>query len=118
MAKNAAFLLDFLIMMPLLIEFPGIDKILPDAVEPTGDRRDGGHPSVAKPDEETVVLLAERLAGSEGVSPLQGLAFFRAGSPSDPSAHYELDQSAKELDYADHDDRPERYSAGNQRLGC
>ena len=49
----------------LLVEFEGVDDVLPDAVEAAGDGGHGGHVGISQPDQEAWVLLAESLSGGD-----------------------------------------------------
>ena len=49
--------------MALLVELKGIDDVLPDAVQASGDGGHWRHIGISQPDQEAGVLLAERLAG-------------------------------------------------------
>ena len=49
----------------LLVEFEGVDDVLPDAVEAADDGGYRGHVGVAQPDQEAGVLLAESLSGGD-----------------------------------------------------
>ena len=103
--------------MPLLVEFPGVDKVLPDAVKTSGYRADRSHPSVAEPYQETVVLLTERLPGCDGVGEFTGIVLVSAYPTSDPPSGNKLNNSAYQGDDADKDRCPDGYSAIDQRLG-
>ena len=61
-----------------LVQFPGVEEVLPDGVEAAGDAGDGRHVGVAQPDKEAGVLLAQGLAGSNLVL-LVALAEVTAG---------------------------------------
>ena len=53
----------------LLVELKGIDDVLPDAVQASGDGGHWRHIGISQPDQEAGVLLAERLAGGDFVRP-------------------------------------------------
>ena len=53
----------------LLVEFEGVDDVLPDAVQASGDGGHWRHIGISQPDQEAGVLLAERLAGGDFVRP-------------------------------------------------
>ena len=55
--------------MALLVELKGIDDVLPDAVQASGDGGHWRHIGISQPDQEAGVLLAERLAGGDLVRP-------------------------------------------------
>ena len=49
----------------LLVEFEGVDDVLPDAVEAAGDGGHWRHIGISQPDQEAGVLLAESLSGGD-----------------------------------------------------
>ena len=78
----------------LLVEFEGVDDVLPDAVEAAGDGGYRGHVGVAQPDQEAGVLLAEGLSGGDFVR-FYGLAVsFSVGLSSGQPSYSELDDGA------------------------
>lgn len=49
------------------VELPGVDHVVPYAVEASGQWGDGGEEGVAEPDGKDGVFLSERLAGCDSV---------------------------------------------------
>lgn len=78
----------------LLVEFKGVDDVLPDAVEAAGDGGYRGHVGVAQPDKEAGVLLSEGLSGGDLVRSCHLVVLASVGLSSGQSPDRELEDCA------------------------
>ena len=87
--------------MTLAVELPGIEDVVPNAIEAAGQRADGSEKGVAHPDGKDGVLLAKSLTGGD-FSNLFATFFYhlavssRTVAAADESARYELESTANQ----------------------
>ena len=74
------------LVMTLLVEFEGVEEILPDAVKSSGNGGHRGHPGIPEPDQEAGILLTQGLPCRDRIA---------ADAPPCPSPELELDEGAE-----------------------